>query len=157
MKEGLLGGKLRLSSRTSQRRPSRERNVDLHRQLYAAFNTRGIDGFIALCHPQIEFYSAFVAVGGVTVYRGHDGLREWGSGYEEVWGEEIRVEVEAYFDPGEQSLAFLTLRGRGRQSGLETAMQLAQVARWRDALCVYLKSYADRKEALAELGVSSEK
>jgi hypothetical protein len=33
-------------------------------------------------------------------------------------------------------------------------MRLAQVARWRDGLCAYLKSYAELEEALEELGVA---
>jgi hypothetical protein len=132
-----------------------ERNVELHRRLYEAFN-ESIDSFIVLCHPEIELFSAFVAVSGVTVFRGHDGLRELVRGYEEVFGDEVRVEVEAFFDLDEATMVVMVLRGRGRQSGAETTMPLAQVARWRDGLCVYLKSYADKAQAFAELGVSED-
>jgi ketosteroid isomerase-like protein len=130
-----------------------ERDVQLHRRLYDAFN-ESIDAFIALCHPEIEFFSAFVAVSGVSVFRGHDGLREWGRGYEEVWGDEIRVEVETFYDLGEETMVCMVVRGRGRRSGAETTMPVAQVARFHDGLCVYLKSYADKTQALAERGVS---
>jgi ketosteroid isomerase-like protein len=133
-----------------------ERAVDLHRRFYTPFNAHDIEGWIAQCDPDIEFHSAFAVVGGVTVYRGHDGLREWYRGYDEVWGDDIRVELDAFFDLGEETMAFFVLRGRGRQSGIETAMSIAQVARWRDGLCVYLKSYLDRRDALHDVGVTED-
>ena len=133
-----------------------EATIELHRRFYAPFNAHDIEGFIALCHPEIEFHSAFAAVGGVTVYRGHDGLRDWYRGYEEAWGNEIRVDLESFFELADKTLAFFALRGRGLQSGVETQMSIAQVTRWRDDLCVYLKSYLDRVEALRELGVSKD-
>ncbi len=35
-------------------------------------------------------------------------------------------------------------------------MPVAQVVRWRDDLCVYFKSYADREDALRDLGLSAD-
>jgi hypothetical protein len=35
-------------------------------------------------------------------------------------------------------------------------MPIAQVARWRDGLLVYVKGYADREDALSDLGVSED-
>jgi ketosteroid isomerase-like protein len=107
-----------------------QENVDLHRRAYAIFNAHDLEAFVALFDPESEFRSAFAAVGGVTVYRGQEGLREWWQGQRDVWGDELRMEVEAYFDLGEQTLAFSVLHARGRQSGTQTTMQLAQLARW---------------------------
>ena len=69
-----------------------------------------------------------------------------------MWGDEFRVEPEAYFDFGDQTLAFIVARGRGKQSGAEVAMPAAQ-ARWRDGLCAFIKAYRHREDALTELGV----
>jgi ketosteroid isomerase-like protein len=85
---------------------------------------------------------------------GHDGIRQWLGDLQDAWGDEIRNEPEALFDLAEQTLVFSVLRGRGRQSGAEVIMPIAQVARWRDGLCVYYKAYADRDGALSDLGVS---
>jgi hypothetical protein len=71
-------------------------------------------------------------------------------------GDEIRGEVEAFFDLGEDTLAFYVLYGRGTESGAEVAMPLAQVVRWRDGLVVYFKVYAHRGDALRELGISED-
>jgi ketosteroid isomerase-like protein len=129
-----------------------DRNVELHRRAIEAFNARDIDVFVAYADPSIELHTAFAAVGGV--YHGHDGLREFFRDFGDAWGDEIRGEPEAYFDLGEHTLAFQVLHGRGRQSGAEVTMPIAQVARWRDGLLVYVKGYAHREDALSDLGVS---
>ena len=81
-------------------------------------------------------------------------MRRWHRDVEEALGDEIRVEPEALFDLGELTMAFSALRGRGRESGAEVAMPVAQVARWCDGRCVSFKTYTDRSDALRELGIS---
>jgi ketosteroid isomerase-like protein len=132
-----------------------ERNVELHRRLYEAFNARDIDSLVAVCEPGITVQSAFAAVSG-NVYHGHDGVRKWQADLAEAWGDEIRVQAEAYFDLGEHVLAFDVLQGRGRRSGAGVALPGAALTRWRDDRCVYFKAYARREEALGDLGVSED-
>jgi ketosteroid isomerase-like protein len=132
-----------------------EQNVELHRRLIQAYNERDTDAFIALCDPQIEVHSVFAAPGG-AVYHGHDGVRKWHRDLEEAWGDDFRVEPEAFFDLAEDTLAFSLLHGHGRQSGVEVEMQNAQVARLRDGLVVYMKVYIHREDALRDLGVSED-
>jgi ketosteroid isomerase-like protein len=91
-------------------------NVEIHRRALEAFNAHDLEAFVALCDPEIEFHSTFAAVGGAR-YRGHDGLRRWHRDLEGAWGDGIRVELDVYFDVGEQTLTFGVLYGRGRQSG----------------------------------------
>src|SRR2546422_8443249 len=132
-----------------------ERNVELQRRWIEAFNARDIEAMIALCDPSGVLISAFDAIGG-GVYHGHDGMRSWYRDYEDAWGDEIRAEPEAYFDLGEVTLQFFVFHGRGRSSGAEVAMPGAQVSRWRDGRMVYAKGYADKEEALRDLGVSED-
>ncbi len=132
-----------------------ERDVEVLRGAFEAYNSRDIDGFIACCDPGIELETAFTAVGG-EVYHGQDGLRKWHRDVEDVWGGTVHVELEAYFDLGERTLAFYVLHGRGKGSGVDVAMPVALVARWREELIVYLKAYAHREDALSDLGVSED-
>jgi ketosteroid isomerase-like protein len=127
--------------------------VELHRRAVEAFNSHDAEAFVALCDPSIKFHSAFASVG-AAVYHGHDGVREYFRDLEDAWGGVIRIEPEAYFDLGEHTLAFYALHARGRHSGAEVTMPIAQVVRWRDGLCVYFKAYARREDALHDLGVS---
>ena len=75
---------------------------------------------------------------------------------QDAWRGVIRIEPEAYFDLGERTLAFYALHARGRHSGVEVAMPSAVVARWRDGVIVYFKSYLHREDALSDLGLSED-
>jgi ketosteroid isomerase-like protein len=130
-----------------------EQSAQLHRRIYEAFNARDVDALVALCDPNIEVQSVFAAVNR-AIYRGHDGVREWQRDLEEAWGDQIRVDVEAYFDLGEHAIAFDALHGRGQQSGAEVVLPGAAVTRWHAERCVYFRAYDDRDEALSDLGVS---
>ena len=129
-----------------------ERNAELHRCFFEAYNVGDIEAFIAYCDPGIEFHSTFSVVGGV--YHGRDGMREYLRDLQDAWGGDIHVEPEAYFDLGEQTLACFVLHGHGSQSGVQVAMPLNQVANWRNDLIVHLKSSVHREDALSDLGVS---
>jgi ketosteroid isomerase-like protein len=131
-----------------------ERNVELHRRALKAFNARDTEAFIACFDPSIEFHSTFAAVES-AVYHGQNELRRYFRDLADAW-EEIRGEPEAYFDLGEHTLAFHVMHGRGRHSGVEVGMPIAQVVRWREGVIVYFKAYADREEALRDLGVSED-
>jgi ketosteroid isomerase-like protein len=131
-----------------------EQNVEVHRRCVEALNRRDIEAVIACLDPSVEYYPLLSAIG-VTVYRGHEGLRSWFDQLDDAWGE-LRVEPEAYFDLGEQTLVFYVLRGRGRHSGAEVALPGAQVCRWRNGLGVYARQYGHREDALSDLGVSED-
>ncbi len=120
-----------------------------------AFNAHDVDAFVAHFDRSAEFRSIFAAVGGAT-YRGRDELPRYFRDLRDAWGDQIRIEPEVYFDLGEHTLLFLTFHGRGRGSGAEVAMSLALLGRWRNGLIVYMRSYAQREDALRDLGVSED-
>jgi ketosteroid isomerase-like protein len=90
-----------------------QENVELMRAWTDAFNAHDIEAMIALCDPDIDFHSTFAAIGGAD-YHGHDGVRSWHRDIEETWGAEIRAELEAFFDLGDDILTFTVLRGEGK-------------------------------------------
>jgi ketosteroid isomerase-like protein len=120
-----------------------------------AFDARDIEAIVALCDPNIEYHTTFAAADG-AVYHGHDGMRRWHRDLQETWGDEIRNEVEAYFDFGERTLVFTVLQGRGRRSGAQVEMSGALTFRWYEGRAVYGKGYADRDQALADLEVTAD-
>jgi hypothetical protein len=132
-----------------------QENVELHRRLVVPFNRHDIEAFIACLDPSVEYHSAITVPGG-AVYHGHDGVRKYFGDFKDAWGDEFRVEPEALFDLGEQTLLFYLVHGRGQQSGAEVAMPGAQVCRWRDRLMAYAKVYVDREDALRDLGVAQD-
>jgi ketosteroid isomerase-like protein len=132
-----------------------EENVELHRRSVAAFNTRDVESFIEFCDPQIELHSAVTVPGG-GLYRGHEGVRAWYRDLEDGWGDELRIEPEAYFDLVEHTITFHVLHGRGRQSGADVAKPAAHLCRWRDGLIVFFKGYTEQADALRDLGLSED-
>ena len=132
-----------------------ERNVDLLRRWIEAFNSRDIEAVIALCDPSVEFHSGFAAVGG-GIYYGHDGMRRQHRDLQGAWGEQIRIQPDAYFDLGEYTLLFFVYHGRGEHSGAEVATPAASVAQSRDGLVTHLTAYLDRAHALRDLGVTED-
>ena len=89
------------------------RNVELLRGFVKAFNARDIEATIAYSDPNVKLHSVFAAVGG-GVYHGREGVRSWQRDFEDAWGRQIRLEPEAYFDLGHDTL----LIGRRRDSNL---------------------------------------
>jgi uncharacterized protein len=132
-----------------------EQNIELHRRLNEAFNTRDVDAYLAFCDPQIELQTA-VTGPGPAVYHGHDGVRKWHTEIADAFGGEIRVEPEAFFDVGEHTISFHVLHGRGQQSGADVATPAAHLCRWREGRIVYFKGYLQREDAFRDLGVSIE-
>lgn len=128
-------------------------NIERQRGLVRAFNARDIEAFIEYSAPEIELHSAFAAVGG-AVYEGHDGLRQWRRDFDEAWAEDVRAEVDAYFDLGDDVLSFYVLHGRSRHSGAPVEMANALYTRWRDGKLTVFKVYAHREDAIRDLGVT---
>jgi ketosteroid isomerase-like protein len=132
-----------------------EHNVELYRRAVEAFNARDLDAMLVVVDPSCQWHSTFAAVYG-GVYHGHDGIRKWHRDMEDAWGEDIRLEPEAYFDLGEHTLLVAKMHGRGQHSGAEVVMPAVHVFRWRDGLIVNFKSYAHREDALSDLCVSDD-
>jgi hypothetical protein len=131
---------------------SRE-NVELHRLSVSAFNSRDPEGYVALADAQVEIHSVFAAVGGGS-YQGPEGVRGWFRDLQDAWGDEVRYEVENYFDLGERTLSFGMLHGRGRHSGADVVLAGYQAMTWRGGVVVYFKAYPDKDICLKDLGVS---
>jgi hypothetical protein len=131
-----------------------QENVKLHRRAIEAFNARDVEAFIAFIDPSVEFHTEFATVSGG--YHGHDGVRKFFRDLEDVWTDGIRLEPEAYFDLGEQTLVFYVLHARGGLSGAEVATPSAHVVRLRNGLAVYLKGYFHKEDALKDLSLSED-
>jgi hypothetical protein len=130
-----------------------QENVELHRLSVSAFNSRDAEGYVALADPHVEIHSVLAAVGGGSYY-GPDGVRSWFRDLQDAWGDEVRYEVEEYFDLGERTLSFGMLRGRGRQSGADVVLAGYQAMTWRGGVVIHFKAYPDKDICLKELGVS---
>jgi ketosteroid isomerase-like protein len=74
---------------------------------------------------------------------------------ERWWGEfaQPNVQVHELVDAGEQVLASVTFRGRGKQSGVETTWSLWQLWTTRNGKLVRGQGFINREEALEAAGM----
>ena len=75
---------------------------------------------------------------------------------ESWWSEfdNLRVEVHELIETGDQVLASLTLRGRGKQSGAETSWDVWHVWTVRDGKAIGLQAFTSSDLALEAAGLS---
>ena len=67
-----------------------ESNIELTERGYRAWNEDDLEGLVAICHPEVEYYTSGVFPGLQTVYEGREGIRRWWADFHEPW-QEIKV------------------------------------------------------------------
>jgi ketosteroid isomerase-like protein len=108
---------------------------------------------VADAAPEFEYVATGAIPGAGGVYGGTEQFRQF---LDRWWGEfhEPRVEVQELIDAGDQVLASLTFRGRGKQSGVETNWSLWQLWTLRDGKAGRGQGFTSRDEALEAAGLS---
>ena len=125
---------------------SRE-NVELVRRGLEAYNRGDLDGAVADFAPDCEYVPTGALPGGSGVYRGPEGYKRFVAWLREGF-EDARLDVNDLIDAGDRVIAALTLRGRGKQSGVETSWDLWQVWTIRDGMIVHGQAFTDEAKAL---------
>ncbi len=126
-----------------------QENVDRMREGIEAMNRRDIEAILLGMDPEVRFEHRLAALQGSFV--GVEGVRRWFADLLEtfdtwwVYGEDIR-------DLGDRVLALGTIRATGRESGVETELPLAILARYKDGLLTDFIDYGDREQALEAAG-----
>ena len=131
--------------------------TELHRKalarFYDAFNARDLAAVLATLHPEIEFESRFARAGGTT-YSGHAGVSGWFSDLADAW-EYIVVDLGPSRDvAADRTIALITLRGRGRASGIMLDEEAAHELLWREGKLARL-AYIDVDAARDALGLEA--
>ena len=103
-------------------------------------------------HPDLE--SGFVYSGARTNYRGLDGFRQTWLDWLEPW-DTYRTEIERLIDCGDDVLA--VVQDYGRRRGMSAEVKLLGAAVWtvREGKLARAFFYADRVDAVREVGLST--
>ena len=129
-------------------------NVEVIERAVAATNARDLDGYLACCTADIELHTPLAAIG--AVYEGPIGIRRWFTDLEDV-GPDFRIELERVetIRPG-RVLAFLTVTGTGRTSGLQVtdATPITNVYDLIEGKIRRVRIFMDRREALDAVELS---
>lgn len=118
---------------------------------YEAFNRGDVEGALSYLDPEITWHTYLVPGPGGGTYVGHDGVRELWDDARNIFGE-FRNEPERVIAGDDRLLAFVRVRGRGKESGVEVEAKIAHLYTFRDGKVLRVESYEDREEALRELG-----
>jgi len=129
-------------------------NVDAAWRAIDAYNRRDVDALLVELHPEVEWHPALpILLGGeATVYRGHEGVRQFFRETDEVLAE-IHVEYSEVRDLGDRVLATGRIRTRGKASGAETESAVGVVIDIRDGKSIRVRTYLDPIEAREAAGL----
>jgi ketosteroid isomerase-like protein len=135
----------------------REANVDRARLGYEALNRGEVERFVSeFTHPDYEFHTGVQVPSIPAVVRGRDQLRDWiEHWYDDPWEGQLQMVVERIegLDDG-RVLALLTLRARGRDSGVAVDTKYAHILTFREDLCVRVDGFPTWHGALAAAELS---
>jgi uncharacterized protein len=124
-----------------------QENVEVARRAYEAYNRGDAQGVVADLAPSFEYVSTGAVPGERDVRHGpkeYLGFLRWLS--DEF--DDPRVEVHELVEAGNQVLASVTLRGRGKQSGAETRWDIWHVWTVRGGKVVRGQAFTSREQAL---------
>jgi len=125
-------------------------DVDVVRQIVAAFRDRDVPRLRELFHDDAEFRSAIVALEGGT-YSGRDEMERYMHDLDAVF-EDWHSEDEEFVDGGNGRVALVfRIVGRGRGSGVPVNQPIAILWTVRDGKAVAAQGYLDREEALSHV------
>jgi ketosteroid isomerase-like protein len=117
-----------------------------------AWNREDFDAALEYVDPDIEWHNSGVLPGVDRSYHGRAGVRRFWDDWRGAW-EELSLDVEKYVDLGEQVLALVHFRARGR-GGIEVAQPFAQLYTFRAGKVVRFEGFADWDAALEAVGLS---
>lgn len=130
-----------------------QQNVEAFKRGIEAYNRRDVEALLAGLDAEIEWRPVLpVILGGeMTVYRGHDGVREMLRELDEVFAER-HVEFSEIRQAGRHIVATGRLRTRGK-SGAATESPFGWVAEFRNGKSHRIRTYLDPREALEAAGL----
>jgi ketosteroid isomerase-like protein len=114
-------------------------------RMYVAFTDGGIEAILEYIDPEFEAVIPPELSAEPDVYRGHDGLRRWFSGFEGM--EDVRLQAERFSEHGEVVLVHAVMHARGSQSGIEVEQRVVQAWTVRDGKAVRVESFPDLDSA----------
>jgi ketosteroid isomerase-like protein len=127
-------------------------NVEIVRRAYEMFNRNGPEAILDFLDPDVEWDESELPARQPGVYRGHDGVRRLFEENAALW-ENINVQADEILGGDEGVVAFIRVRGRGRHTGANVELAIAEVWKMRGGKGSEVRLYLDRQEALEAVGL----
>ena len=131
-----------------------EENVDGFKRAFDAINRRDADALLSELDPEVEWHAAILmAIGGEqTVYRGHDGVREWLRDLYETLSE-FQAEYPDIRDLDDRTVAIGHFHARGTASAVDIESPHATVAEFKNGKGIRIRTFLNPKDALEAVGL----
>jgi ketosteroid isomerase-like protein len=130
-----------------------QENVEIVRAALDAFNKGDVEGSVANLAPEFEYVPTGSIPGSEETYRGSEGWKQYLGLF---WGEfdGVRIDIHDVIAAGDQVVVSHTIRGRGKQSGIEAAWPIWQVWTLRDGKGIRGQGFTTESEALEAAGIA---
>jgi ketosteroid isomerase-like protein len=123
-------------------------NVDVVRRVFEAFNSEDIERILAFTHPSFQAEISAELSPEPDVYLGRAGMRRYFQSFQDAM-DEIRFQLERFWDLGQTVVVALRLTAKGRQTGIPVEQRSAGVWTIEDGKVIQVRAYASVSEALA--------
>ena len=128
-----------------------QENVDAILRGMDAFNIGDDEGYVSLCHPDVEWDAGLL---GTPMYHGREGIRKMLRDVRAAWADLQAEVVGTPTDMDEWVVWEVRLRGHGRTTGAPVAGHQVLIAKFRDGLVERGGAFASKTEALEAVGRS---
>ena len=122
-------------------------NADLVRDGFEALRKGDVDALIPLIDPEFEVTTPRELVAEPDTYRGPEGIRRYFDSFYDAM-DRVSFEPHDFIAVGELVVVPVTLRARGRTTGIETEQRLAQIWELREGKALRIEVYATLEEAM---------
>ena len=124
-----------------------ETHADLVRERFAPMREGDVEALLTLIHPDFEVTTPPGLAAEPDTYRGPEGIRRYFDSFYEIM-DRVSFEPHDFIGVGERVVVPVTLRARGRTTGIETTQKLVQVWELRDEKAYRIEVYATLEEAM---------
>ena len=128
-----------------------QRNIELTRRGFAAYNSGDYDSFLELLHPDVELHADHDLLNSGD-FRGREGVMQWSAEWLEAW-EDFSVDATSIETLGEYFvLADSHQVARGAGSGIDVEMDVFWALEAEEGAVRRMHIYASRDAALDAIG-----
>jgi ketosteroid isomerase-like protein len=130
-----------------------ETNADLVRQGFEAMREGDVEALLPFIHPDFEATTPPALAAEPDTYRGAEGIRRYFESFYEAM-DRVAFEPADFIPIGERVVVPVTLRARGRTTGIETAQDVVLIWDLKDGKAIRIEVHATLEAALKAAGLN---